>query len=270
MARPKLIDAFPMNNELDMLECRLTELQDAVDHFIIVEATRDHQDHRKPLWYAENKARFAPWADKIVHVIVDEGEMPSKQDDANPWAREHAQRAFIGRGLTAIDGLADTDILMQSDIDEIPRALQARNVRPGGRILAFEQRLYSMAVDWLHPEMWHGTVAGQVGTVLRLQQGRQFAYMRDMRMKADCPPQLRDAGWHLSWMGGSEAALAKLGSFCHPEIAERTQTLLETNVFLTQGYHVDGQRMMPVDVDDTWPKWIVDGHAPASWFRPRP
>ena len=36
MSRPKVIDTFPFNNELDMLECRLTELYDAVDHFVLV------------------------------------------------------------------------------------------------------------------------------------------------------------------------------------------------------------------------------------------
>ncbi|MGA0894211.1 MAG: N-acetylglucosaminyltransferase, partial [Ilumatobacteraceae bacterium] len=69
MTRPKVIDAFPFNNEHDILECRLVELYDSVDAFVLVEATRDHQDHAKPLWYAEHAERFAPWADKIVHVV---------------------------------------------------------------------------------------------------------------------------------------------------------------------------------------------------------
>ena len=29
------------------------------------------------------------------------------------------------------------------------------------------------------------------------------------------------------------------------------------------------QKLTPVDVDETWPRWIVEGNAPASWFRPR-
>ena len=79
MTRPLIIDSFPFNNELDMLECRLTELYDAVDWFVLVEATRDHQDHRKPLHYADNTGRFLPWADKIVHVIIDEGLRKTKR-----------------------------------------------------------------------------------------------------------------------------------------------------------------------------------------------
>jgi beta-1,4-mannosyl-glycoprotein beta-1,4-N-acetylglucosaminyltransferase len=267
MSRPLIVDAFPFNNELDILELRLTELGDAVDRFVLVEATRDHQDHPKPLWYADHRDRFAPWADKITHVIVADGEMPSHGQDPDPWAREHAQREFIARGVADLN---NHDIILQSDVDEIPRALQARNVRPGSRMVSFQQRLHCFAVDWLHPMWWYGTVAATVDTLSRLPAGRAFGYQRRARVRVDNPPHLRDAGWHLSWLGGKDAALAKLGSFCHPEIAERTEQLLTADVFLREGYHVDGTKMEPVDVNDEWPKWIVDGHAPAVWFRRRP
>ena len=39
--------------------------------------------------------------------------------------------------------------------------------------------------------------------------------------------------------------------------------------FWREGVHVDGLRMGPVEVDSSWPQWIVDGHAPDSWYRPR-
>lgn len=262
--RPLIIDAFPFNNELDILEMRLTELCGAVDRFVLVESERDHQDHLKPLWYDDHKSRFEPWVDKIRHVIVRDGEMPSKEQDSDPWAREHAQREFIGRACTDLSG---QDIILQSDVDEIPRALQARNVRPGRSMYVFQQRLHCFAVDWRHPEWWMGTVAATVDTISQLPKGREFAWQRDSRLRAECPPHLRDAGWHFSWLGGKEAALAKLGSFCHPEIAERTESLLAEDVFLREGYHVDGQKQAPVDVDETWPRWIAEGHAPAVWFR---
>lgn len=266
MARPLIIDAFPFNNELDILQMRLVELYEAVDRFVIVESERDHQDHLKPLHYDNNRERFAPWADKIRHIIVRDGEMPSKEQDADPWAREHAQREFIARGVSDLSG---EDVILQSDVDEIPRALQARNVRPGRAMVSFQQRLHCFAVDWQHPDWWYGTVAATINTLSQLPHGRQFAWQRDARLRAECPPHLRDAGWHFSWLGGKEAALAKLGSFCHPEIAERTESLLAEDMFLREGYHVDGQKQAPVDVDETWPKWIVEGRAPEVWFRRR-
>lgn len=37
-----------------------------------MEGTRSLQDRPKPLYYAENKERFARFADKIIHVALDE------------------------------------------------------------------------------------------------------------------------------------------------------------------------------------------------------
>lgn len=262
--RPLIIDTFPFHDELDILECRLTEIGDAVDWVVIVEADVTHQDNAKPFYYAEHAERFTPWADKIVNVHATN--LPTVADNPDPWAREHAQREWIAEGLARI-GVASYDVILQSDVDEIPRPLQTRNVRPQGMV-AFEQRLHCFAVDWLHPDPWRGTVAGRAHFVKALGP-YAFGRMRDARNTVPCPPYLRDAGWHLSWLGGQAATLRKLGAFCHPEIADRTREGIEADAFLRAGVHVDGKQMEPVEVDRTWPRWITEGKAPASWFRPR-
>jgi beta-1,4-mannosyl-glycoprotein beta-1,4-N-acetylglucosaminyltransferase len=66
--RTLVVDAFPFHDELDILECRLVELYDAVDWFVLVEADVTHQDRAKPSYYMENRERFAAWADKIIPV----------------------------------------------------------------------------------------------------------------------------------------------------------------------------------------------------------
>jgi len=66
------------------------------DRFVVVEATRTHSNVPKPLHFAENAARFAPFADKIVHVVVDD--MPAHGD---AWTRENFQRNALVRGLRA-------------------------------------------------------------------------------------------------------------------------------------------------------------------------
>lgn len=252
------VDCFPFNNELDLLECRLTELDAAVDYFVLVEAPVTHGGNKsKPLYFAENKDRFAAWSDRIVHIVADE--MPT---DVDAWSREHAQREFFWDGLRKLDAGPD-DIVLQSDVDEIPTALTATFVNPKG-FVRFRQTLYSFAIDWKHPEPWWGTVAGRVKDITKM------AAMRDAR--CHYLPELPDAGWHFSWLGGLEKAAQKLDSFCHPEVAdlgwrERLQECYE------QGIHLDngrvGTKLIPVDVDDTYPEWIREGHAPASWYRPR-
>lgn len=273
MSRPKIVDTFPFNNELDILQMRCEELLNsrAVDHMVLVEATRDHQDHVKPLWFADHKERFAPWLDRIVHVIVPDGGLPSKAQDNDPWAREHAQREWIAEGLAELN-LVGSDIILESDVDEIPRALHTRNVRPGGKIWAFGQRGHFWAVDWLYGQPWYGTTCATVDTIGRMAKvpgARPFAYLRDVRLTADCPSHLRDAGWHFSWLGGAEAALKKVGSFCHPEVEQQIRDGLTSDQFLRQGIHVDGVKMTPVDVNDEWPAFIRERRCPSEWFRPR-
>lgn len=249
-------DAFMLHDELDVLECRLYELQDVpgLTH-IVVEADVTHQDSPKPSYFLDNRDRFAPWKDRIVHVWATG--LPTKADNPDPWAREHAQREHIADGLKGT--LALSDVIIQSDVDEIPTALVVRNLRPRGMV-ALQQRCFSMAVDWQHPDPWNGPVATTIGNV------RTFTAMRDARMFA---PTLPNAGWHLGWLGGQEAQLRKLNAFCHPEIADWTLSGIEANRFLTEGRHVDGKKLIPVDVDSTWPRWVVERRCPTTWFRPR-
>ena len=270
MRRPLIIDTFPFNNELEMLECRLEEMAPAVDFFIAVEADVDHQDHPKPYHLTDNADRFARWADKLV--IVKATGLPTNADDPDPWARELAQREYVIDGLLVIDGLVGGlqphDIVLHGDADEICRMLHVRNVRPRDGLVSFEQRLHCFAVDWRHPDPWCGTVAGTLAQVMALGVG-PFQKMRNTRNANTAI--LADSGWHLSWLGGRESTLKKLGSFCHGEIAERTLQGLSTDLYLKEGLHVDGRRMSPVDVDSEWdwPRYIFERRCSSNWFRPR-
>lgn len=261
-----LVDAFPFHDELDILEMRLVELFDTVDWFVLVEADVTHQDVPKPSHFRDNAERFAPWADKIINVWATG--LPTVAENPDPWAREVAQRQHIATGLAQI-GVTDNDIVLQSDVDEIPRPLHARNCRPMEGMVAFKQRGHFWAVDWDYPPGWRGTVAGTVANIHRLHPTRPFEAMRNLRNLAGLTV-LPDAGWHFSWLGGPDRAIDKMAAFCHPEVEELIiGGLANDNYWWREGFHVDGVRMRPVDVDATWPDWIVEGNAPMNWFRPR-
>lgn len=267
MTRPIIIDTFPINDELNHLQMRLEEMDSAVDFFVAIEADVDHQDHPKPYHLSENLERFAAWSDKLI--VVRASGLPTAAEDGDPWARELAQRESALLALSDIDKrhpLDFDDIILHGDVDEVCRALHTRNVRPRNGFVSFEQRLHCFAVDWLHPEPWGGTVAGTMRQVMALGEN-PFRKMRNTRNGNEVI--LADAGWHFSWLGGQEAAKRKLGSFCHPEIAERTGYGLTTDLYLREGFHVDGRRMAPVDVDDSWPAFIYERRCPEVWFRPR-
>jgi len=92
-----IVDAFIFYNELDILELRFEVLDPYVDKFVLVESEVNHIGERKPLFYSENKERYAKWAGKIEHVIVSEEEMPGGK--LHPIVREDYQRYAMTKAM---------------------------------------------------------------------------------------------------------------------------------------------------------------------------
>lgn len=247
-------DCFIFHDEVDLLQCRLEELEPVIDRFVLVEARETFQGAPKPLHFAANAERFRPWLDRIVHVVLD------RFDASGAREREAEQREGITRGLV---GAALADWIFLSDVDEIPSAEAI------GRFLAlpehapltvFEQRFHCFAVDWQHPEPWRGTLAARRIGVGSLQA------MRDQRGSV---PVFAGGGAHFSWIGGPAANMAKLMAFSHPELRVVAEPEVSAGAFLHEGRHVDGVPLTPVEVDATWPRYVRERRCPPSWFRPR-
>ena len=120
----KIIDCFIFYNELDLLYYRLSLLNDIVDYFIIVESTHTFTGIPKQLFYNENKEMYKEFNEKIIHIILED--FPFKVPNINiftnqPWQNEYYQRNSIKKGIDVIlDKLNDNDIILSSDLDEIP------------------------------------------------------------------------------------------------------------------------------------------------------
>ena len=68
MKKHKIIDTIFFYDEIDMLLFRLTELNEYVDHFIIMESNIDFLGNLKPLFFLENQNLFENWKDKITYL----------------------------------------------------------------------------------------------------------------------------------------------------------------------------------------------------------
>lgn len=51
-------DCFIFWKELDLLDLRLHELADAVDYFVLAEATHTFSGHPKPLHFAQHRGKM--------------------------------------------------------------------------------------------------------------------------------------------------------------------------------------------------------------------
>jgi Glycosyltransferase family 17 len=246
-----IIDTFMFRDELDMLECRLRELDGLVDRHVLVESPVTHRGDPKPLYYSENRDRFAAWAHRIVHVVA--ADLP---DNPDPWLREHRQR---DAAMSVLDGLAAADdVVLIADVDEFP-PWPLPDPEPA---VAFAQRLAMYAVDWLYPELHVCTVAARWGHI----RGRGLAAVRDSRYSL---PVAR-GGWHLTWLGGVGAQREKLRVTCHTEMTPVQAEIIASGRAYELGLHHSGAlSMLPADVDETWPRFIHERQCPAEWFRPR-
>ena len=106
------IDAFPFNDELNMLELRLGQLDEVIDYFILVETGRTYSGLPKPRYYQENKDRFVKWNHKIIASAPNLG-------NAGSWEFEGIQREVIVGMIRGLNPDPQSTLTF-SDCDEIP------------------------------------------------------------------------------------------------------------------------------------------------------
>jgi beta-1,4-mannosyl-glycoprotein beta-1,4-N-acetylglucosaminyltransferase len=221
----KIFDCVPFFNEFDQLRLRIACLEDVVDGFLVMEAHQTHTGKAKPLYLAESGRADLLGHSKISVRAVD---LPKGYSH---WEREQYQREAIGPALASL-GAAPQDVVMVSDVDEIPAAAAVRRAREvlgaGGdrTILVFEQRMFYFRLNyelvWSRKLPWLGTAAARFGdapsvnglrTTGRNTRGRHaLGYDRGARVY-----RVPDAGWHFSYLGGDEALELKLASYAHQE-----------------------------------------------------
>lgn len=250
-----IVDTFVFAWELDLLECRLIEMDSFVDQFIFTESNVTFQGKPKPYIFEQNISRFLPWTSKITYI---KSCLPQTDD---PWAREIQSREQL---LPAIAHLEPNDIILHGDVDEIiPESLvkQMISLLEYNESIAFEQTFYSMAIDWLLTEPWQGTVAVKKSFL-------DNHSMIDIRNKRVSSPTIT-GGWHLSWLGGPDMIRKKAESFSHTEDEIQSYIKEMGSRLYTEGYHVRREKLIPVNIDETYPSYIKERKCPSIWFRPQ-
>jgi len=136
--RSVIVDSFMFNNEFDILLVRLRELAQVVDYFVLVEANVSHSGLPKQALFAEHAHLFSAFAPQLVRVQLDEVDYRAATAAAPPskvnWAWEEHSRAAIARGLQLVEHLmqrklASSDIVIVTDVDEVPSRTFVRGLR---------------------------------------------------------------------------------------------------------------------------------------------
>ncbi|MBI5858907.1 MAG: hypothetical protein HZB42_14845 [Sphingobacteriales bacterium] len=225
----KVIDGFTFFNELDLLEFRLKLLDNVVDHFVIAESGLTHSGQPKPLYFEETKARFDEWKHKIIYIKVNqssEGLLFNTETSYNPqsaaWKLENGQRNALNDYNAHI---GDNDLVLLSDLDEIPDPALLKKIRPRNEPLVLSQLFHYYFLNCQntgHERWWNGTIAAS---------GKQFKEItaQGLRDKRNDYKRIKNGGWHFSYLGGLEKIKTKIRSFAHTEF-NKEEFLNDANI----------------------------------------
>lgn len=223
-----VIDVFSFNGELDVLEIRLNVLNDVVDQFIICESDETFTGLKKPLYFLENKERYAKFLPKIKHFKMASNDPILQREATNSpgvpkelhwWVREFTQKESMRYALTHLN---DDDLVFIGDCDEIwnPELIQGQHIFKTKHKL--EQTVYvyylnnrSSEKHAMSDRAWLGTFAAPYIYIKQDTLDNLRAY--DQHRQRMLPATIPNAGWHFTNMGDAEFIKRKLNSYSHQE-----------------------------------------------------
>jgi hypothetical protein len=211
MARA-VFDCVIYDGEIDALAIRLHELDAVVDWFVIVESTLTFSGLPRAISFDPGDPRISHFAGRFRHVVV--ADMPETDD---PWQREIWQRNAVLRGLP--DAASD-DLLILSDVDEVPRATVVSEMRDDldTPVFGLELGFFYFFVDYKNVEgpeaaiTW--TVAARRSALNDMSPNDLRYAVRDRRAPARI---IANAGWHFSYLMDEARVRRKIAAFSHQE-----------------------------------------------------
>ena len=246
-----------------MLDLRLNILNKEVDKFVIVESTIDHSGNPKKLNF--DFKNFKKFRDKIEYIVVES--LPFKRKffskswrNEPSWLRENYQRNYLSEGFKTNH---DTDLIMISDIDEIPDPKKIKNFDKTNKYACFIQKYFQQKLNLINTTEanWYGTRIC-VKKYLKSPQ-----WLRDIKVKRKYwkiykpkPPQLiLNGGWHFSFLKNPEDISKKIKSYAHQEYnKEEFYDINVLNKKISNKQDILGRNhnYKRVEIDNTFPDYI--------------
>ena len=220
-------------DEDQVLDLRLNVLNEIVDFFVIVESIYNHKGEKRELIFDKNK--FSKFKNKIIYIIHDEipkqvetvnqNDSESEKDRKyimNAVYRENSQRNYISQGIKEAE---KNDIILISDVDEIPK-FEDINIREiTNKIIMFKQYMFHYKYNLVLPNFkWTGTKAVRKKNLispqwLRNTKDRNYPIYRIdtffSKKKYNNIKIIEDGGWHFSNIKTPKMLNHKFRSYLH-------------------------------------------------------
>ena len=241
----KLYDCFMFSDETMLLKIRLNILHKFVDKFIISEARYLHNGKEKKLNF--NIKNFSEFKDKIEYIVVEEPPKLLKiyREDTkknieekkilNSMRLENHQRQMLVKGLKDLNS---EDIILISDIDEIPNLENNDINKINNEIIIFKQKMFYYKFNLYYENFeWFGSKAIRKKNFvspqwLRNIKSKNYPIWRvDVffsKTKYHNIKFIDDGGWHFTCIKSPEEVHKKLLTFAHHQDYENSEITLDT------------------------------------------
>ena len=259
----KLLDCFMYFDEDMVLDIRLNTLNDKVDKFIIAEATKNHAGHPKKLNFNINN--FSKFRDKIIYLIIED--LPThvkffKKGWHENHLRDQFQRNSLERGYK---DFSDEDLIMISDIDEIPDPKKIKNFKIENRYACFMQKNFQSKINLLNitDGQWAGTKICQKKYLkspqwLRNLKIKKRSFFKFFKKEVQI---INDGGWHFSFLKDPKSIKNKIISYSHQEYNTQDYTnikKIEEKISLGKDLFERNIVYKKINIDNSFPDYIIN------------
>ena len=257
----KIYDCFSYWDEDLLLKIRLNILNKYVDHFVIVEGNKTWQNNSKELRFDINK--FSEFKEKIIYIPVTD--MPDGDD---PYLRENFQRNCILRGIKHAE---ENDLILISDLDEIPNPKKISEFNISKRYAVFEQKhfYYKLNLQSRKTPFWHGSRICVNKFLKSPQWLRELKFKKRSFWRIDkyyLNNIIKNGGWHFCNLKTPEQLLYKYNNLCETndpyhfkeKIDSKYLNLEEIKKNILNRNDIIGRddQFVKVEIDNTYPEYI--------------
>ena len=216
-----------------VLDVRLNILNKFVDYFVIVESKFTHKGDPRDLQF--NHKKFEKFKDKIIYIVYeqepkgieiinsnDTEKEKSRKYIFNAIYRENGQRNYIENGLELA---RQNDIILISDVDEIPNLLDVNFNKINEKIILFKQDMFYYKFNLYLPNLiWTGTKGCRKRHLINPQwlrniKDRKYPFYRIdtifSKNKYKSVKYINTGGWHFTNIKTAKEIEHKLRSYLH-------------------------------------------------------
>ena len=233
-----IIDSFLFFQELDLLEIRLEYLYPIVDKFVIVEARQSFKGKDKDYIFEQNINRYHKYLDKIIYHKIEDihfsySGLIEFLEKSNSRVRKNISKFIKKHDYYDKNNLSyildsyhrecihialdkkfkDEDIVLLSDLDEIPSFKIIKNLQNGKKLYyptVFIQHEFQYFLNNYAKSDWHGTIAAPYNLIKKYS-------LNELRNNTNKLSSILNSGYHFTSIGNKKAIINKIESWGHQE-----------------------------------------------------